>query len=646
MDGFVSPDAPEAPDTLTAEQAQQTVDEYIVSQEDKSLLRFITCGSVDDGKSTLIGRLLYEAKLLFDDQITALEADSKKVGTQGADIDFALLVDGLASEREQGITIDVAYRFFATDARKYIVIDTPGHEQYTRNMATGASQAELAVLLIDARHGLSTQTRRHSFIMHSLGVRKLVLAINKMDLIDDKEARFNEIVSDYRAFADELGIEDFTAIPVSALKGDNIVDQSADMPWYKGPTLMQHLDSVPVGDAQETAPFHMSVQWVNRPNLDFRGFSGRIASGTVRPGDELVSLPSGVSSTVSRIYTMDGDREVGLPNESVTICLEDEIDVSRGSVLADAENPPKQDDRFETTILWMSETPLSTNQTYVLKLGTQEVSASVLEPDYLIDVNTLAHVQQDSMSLNAIGISTVTTDKPLIYTPYSKSRHLGGFILIDRMSNETVGLGLIRRAASGTKIPLRTQTLLVNREARARLMDQKPFTVWFTGIKRGGKTYIANRLEQRLHAQGYKTFILDAENVWKGLSEDLDFMGADRVENTRRVAEVARLMNDAGVITFTCFSSPFSVEREQAKRIIGEENIIEVHVNTPLDIAEAGDRDGFFQKARDGEISNVAGIDVDYECPECADLTVGLHTHSIEAATDAVYDLLKERQLL
>ena len=632
--------------TMTAEEAKQTVDSYIDSQEDKSLLRFITCGSVDDGKSTLIGRLLYESKLLFDDQITALEADSKRVGTQGQDIDFALLVDGLASEREQGITIDVAYRFFATDARKFIVIDTPGHEQYTRNMATGASQAELAVLLIDARHGLSTQTRRHSFIMHSLGVRRLVLAINKMDLIEDKKARFEEIVADYRAFADDLGIETFTAIPVSALKGDNIVERSDAMPWYSGPTLMEHLDTVQIGTRREAAPFRMSVQWVNRPNLDFRGFSGRIAQGTVRPGDEVVSLPSGRTSRVSRIYTMDGDLDVALPRESVTICLEDEIDVSRGSVLAAANDAPATDDRFDTTILWMSETPLSSNQTYLLKLGTQEVSASVLEPDYLIDVNTLAHVQDETMGLNAIGHCTVTTDKPLIFEPYAENRHLGGFILIDRMSNETVGLGLIRRAASGTDIKLRTQTLLVDREARVRQMQQTPFTVWFTGLKRGGKTYIANRVEQRLFDLGMKTFILDAENVWKGLSEDLDFMGADRVENTRRVAEVSKLMNDAGLVVFACFSSPFAVEREQAKRIIGDDNIIEVFVDTPLEVAEKGDADGFFARARAGEISNVAGIDVEVEPPADPDLTVGLHTHTVEQAADALFDLLVARGLV
>jgi len=626
--------------------AKQSVDAYITSQEDKSLLRFITCGSVDDGKSTLIGRLLYESKLLFDDQITALEADSKRVGTQGEDIDFALLVDGLASEREQGITIDVAYRFFSTDERKFIVIDTPGHEQYTRNMATGASQAELAVLLIDARHGLSTQTRRHSFIVHSLGVSRILLAINKMDLIDDKQARFEEIIAEYTEFAAELGMEEFTAIPISALKGDNVVSKSNDMPWYEGPPLMEYLNTVPTGSKRETAPFRMPVQWVNRPNLDFRGFSGRISQGSIRPGDKIVSLPSGVTSTVSNITTMDGNLEVGLPMESVTITLEDEIDVSRGSVLANANTPPAVGDRFDTTILWMSEKPLSSNQTYVLKLGTQIVSASVLEPDALIDVNTLAHTIKEKMSLNDIGHCTIATDKPLIYEPYLQSRAMGGFILIDRLTNETVGLGMIRRAATGTNIELRTETLIVDRAARIRQMGQTPFTIWFSGLKRSGKTYIANRLEQRFYELGLKTFILDGENIWKGLSGDLDFMGSDRVENTRRVAEIAHLMNEAGLIVLSCFSSPFAVEREQAKRIIGDENFIEVYVDTPLEIAEDSDTQEFFAKARSGEITNVAGIDVDFEAPEKPDLTVGLQTHTVEEAADELFKLFIAKGLI
>ena len=628
------------PKALTASEAEIAVKEYIAQQGEKSLLRFITCGSVDDGKSTLIGRLLYESKLLFEDQISALKSDSARSGTQGDDIDFALLVDGLASEREQGITIDVAYRFFSTEARKFIVIDTPGHEQYTRNMATGASQAELAVLLVDARAGLATQTRRHSFIVKNLGVKKVVLAINKMDLVGYSEERYQEIVTEYKAFAAQIGIEAYYPIPMSALKGDNVVEPGTNMPWYDGQTLIEYLNTVPTSASLNDAPFRMHVQWVNRPHLDFRGFSGRIASGVVRPGDRIKVMPSGHESCVSEIHTMDGALDVGLPQESVTIRLDDEIDVSRGDTLCEAAAPVDVGDKFNVRLLWMSDELMRPGQTYIMKLGAQMVNATVSKPKYVIDVNTLAQEEADSLQLNEIGDCILNSDKPITFETYDDNEEMGGFILINRHTNATIAMGFIQSALSTTDMHLRTQEFSINPDLRAGQKNQKAITLWFTGLKRSGKTFISNALEQRLFARGNHAFIMDPENIWKGISEDLDYTGADRNENLRRVAHVSKLMNDAGLITMICFASPYESERSRARNIIGEDNILEIYVNTPLEMCEAKDMEGYYARARRGELKNVAGIDITYEPPHNPDVTVGLQTHSIEQAANEILQAL------
>lgn len=625
---------------------QASVDSYIQAQEDKSLLRFITCGSVDDGKSTLIGRLLYESKLLFEDQIAALKADSIRSGTQGDDLDFALLVDGLASEREQGITIDVAYRFFSTEARKFIVIDTPGHEQYTRNMATGASQAQLAVLLVDARLGLSTQTKRHSYIVNALGVKRIVVAINKMDLVGYSQERYEEIIASYREFADKIGIADFTAIPVSALKGDNVIEKSAAMPWYQGDTLIAHLNTVPIGETANAQPFRMHVQWVNRPHLDFRGFSGRVASGQVHVGDKITALPSGKQSRVAKIVIMDGELDMALPGESVTICLTDEIDVSRGDLLCSSANAPALSDRFESRLLWMSEEALRPGQSYLMKIGAQTINATISPPKYAIDVNTLAHISAKTLNLNEIGVSIVNIEKPIPFEPYTLNKEMGSFILINRLTNATVAMGLIEKDAQTTSIELRTDELSIDRGLRSEQKHQKPVTLWFTGLKWSGKTFIANALERRLFANGNHSFLLDANTMWKGLSEDLDYVDADRTENSRRVAQVCKLMNDAGLIVQSCFTSAYTSERRMSRKIIGDDSFIEIHVNTPLELSEAHDTTGFYKKARRGEILNIAGIDLPYEAPENPDIVVGSQTHSYEEAAQLIFDELVNRGLI
>ena len=619
-------------DALIAED----IDAYLAQHQHKDMLRFITCGSVDDGKSTLIGRLLYDSKMIFEDQLAALESDSKKVGTQGQEIDFALLVDGLAAEREQGITIDVAYRFFNTEKRKFIVADCPGHEQYTRNMVTGASTADLAVILIDARKGVLVQTRRHSYLCHLLGIRNLVLAVNKMDLVDYDQARFDAIVADYAAFAASIGIEQFTAIPISGFKGDNITALSANMPWFRGPALVDHLETVEVNSVRDAeGPFRLPVQWVNRPNLDFRGFAGLIANGSVKPGDAVRVLPSGKTSTVSRIVTLDGDLDEAVAGQSVTLTLADEIDCSRGDVIAMADAPPEVADQFEATLVWLADAALQVGRAYWLKLGTQTVSVTLQQPKYTVNVNTLEHLAAKTLELNAIGVAELTTDRPLVFEPYAQSRTLGGFVLIDKLSNATVAAGMInfslRRAQN-----VHWQAVDVTREAHAALKHQRPAVLWFTGLSGSGKSTIANLVEKKLHALGHHTFLLDGDNVRHGLNKDLGFTEADRIENIRRVGEVARLMTDAGLIVLTAFISPFAAERELVRAMLPQGEFIEVFVDTPLDVAEARDVKGLYKKARSGQLKNFTGIDSPYEAPENPEIRIDTTRESPEDAAERI----------
>ncbi|WOK37450.1 sulfate adenylyltransferase subunit CysN [Sphingomonas sp. C3-2] len=621
-------------DALIAED----IDAYLAQHQTKSLLRFITCGSVDDGKSTLIGRLLYDSKMIFEDQLAALEADSKRVGTQGQEIDFALLVDGLAAEREQGITIDVAYRFFATEKRKFIVADTPGHEQYTRNMVTGASTADLAVILIDARKGVLTQTKRHSYLAHLIGIRNIVLAVNKMDLVDYDPAVFDAIVKDYREFATEIGITDFVAMPISGFKGDNITAPSDNTPWYQGPTLMGHLETVEVDATRDQQqPFALPVQWVNRPNLDFRGFSGLIATGTVKPGDKIRVIPSGKTSTVARIVTLDGDLDEAVAGQSVTVTLTDEIDCSRGDVIATADNPPQSADQFEATIVWMSDEEMLPGRGYWLKLGTQMVTAQVQAPKYQVNVNTLEHLAAKTLDLNAIGIANLSTDKPVVFAPYAQNRDLGGFILIDKITNATVAAGMLhfslRRADN-----VHWQAIDITREDHAKLKNQKPAVVWFTGLSGAGKSTIANLVQKRLHRMNRHSYLLDGDNVRHGLNKDLGFTDADRVENIRRVGEVAKLMADAGLIVLSAFISPFRSERRLVREMIEAGEFIEVHIDTPLAEAEARDVKGLYKKARSGELKNFTGIDSPYEAPENPEIRIDTTNLTPEQAAELIVE--------
>lgn len=623
-------------DALIAED----IDAYLAQHQQKSLLRFITCGSVDDGKSTLIGRLLYDSKMIFEDQLAALEADSKRVGTQGQEIDFALLVDGLAAEREQGITIDVAYRFFTTEKRKFIVADTPGHEQYTRNMVTGASTADLAVILIDARKGVLTQTRRHSFLAHLIGIRHIVLAVNKMDLVDYDKTVFERILLSYRAFATEIGITQFTAIPISGFKGDNITGLSANTPWYKGPALVEHLEAVDVAAQRDAGkPFRMPVQWVNRPNLDFRGFSGLIAGGSVKPGDAVRILPSGKTSTVSRIVTLDGDLEEAVAGQSVTLTLADEVDCSRGDVIALADAPPEVADRFEATLVWMADEAMIPGRAYWLKLATQSVSATVAAPKYEINVNTLDHLAAKTLDLNGIGVVEVATDKPLVFEAYGDHRTLGGFILIDKLTNATVAAGMLhfslRRAQN-----VHWQATDIDRDAHAALKNQKPAVLWFTGLSGSGKSTIANLVEKKLHRMNRHTFLLDGDNVRHGLNKDLGFTEADRIENIRRVGEVAKLMTDAGLIVITAFISPFKAERDMVRAMLPEGEFIEIFVDTPLEEAEKRDVKGLYKKARAGQLKNFTGIDSPYEAPDEAEIRIDTTAMTPEEAADRIVDRL------
>ena len=616
------------------------IEAYLEQHQNKSMLRFITCGSVDDGKSTLIGRLLYDSKMIFEDQLAALENDSKRVGTQGQEIDFALLVDGLAAEREQGITIDVAYRFFATEKRKFIVADCPGHEQYTRNMVTGASTADCAVILIDARKGVLVQTRRHSFLCHQLGIKNLVLAVNKMDLIDYDQEKFEAIVADYRKFADSIGVEDFTAIPMSGLAGDNITTRSGNTPWYDGPVLIDHLETIEVSNtASQAKPFRMSVQWVNRPNLDFRGFSGLIASGTVKPGDELRSLPSGKTSTVKSIVTMDGDLDQAVAGQSVTITLADEIDCSRGDVLAAADSPPEVADQFQTTIVWMDDEPLVVGRAYWLKLGAQMVSVTVAEPKYEIDVNNPSgsgsHLASQTLHLNQIGVCEITTDRRIVFDSYADNRALGGFILIDKITHRTVGAGMLHFSLRRSQ-NVHWQPTDITRDHHAAMKNQTPRVLWFTGLSGSGKSTIANEVEKKLALMNRHTFLLDGDNVRHGLNKDLGFTESDRIENIRRIGEVAKLMTDAGLIVLTAFISPFRADRQLVRDMIDAGEFVEIHVDTPLEVAEARDVKGLYKKARAGKLKNFTGIDSPYEPPEDPEIRVNTVEMTPEEAADYI----------
>jgi len=635
------------PEALIAED----IDAYLLAHQHKTMLRFITCGSVDDGKSTLIGRLLYDSRMIFEDQLAALEADSKRHGTQGQAIDFALLVDGLAAEREQGITIDVAYRFFSTQRSKFIVADCPGHEQYTRNMITGASTADLAVILVDARKGVLTQTRRHSFLCHLIGIRDFVLAVNKMDLVGYDATIFAQIVADYGKFAEEIGISGFTALPISGFSGDNITQTSAKTPWYGGPSLMQHLEAVEVHTAREaTLPFAMPVQWVNRPNLDFRGFSGLIAAGSVKPGDAVRVVPGGQTSTVERIVAMpsagfasettgDGDLPEASAGQSVTLTLADEIDCSRGQMIAAADAPPQVADQFEASLVWLDDAPLHVGRAYWLKCATQTVSATVQEPKYAININNMEHISVKTLELNAIGVVELATDRSIVFAPYENSRTLGGFILIDKLTNATVAAGMLhfslRRAQN-----VHWQAIDIAREAHAALKRQKPAVLWFTGLSGSGKSTIANLVEKRLHALGKHSFLLDGDNIRHGLNKDLGFTQADRIENIRRVGEVARLMADAGLIVVTAFISPFRAERAMVRGLLPPGEFFEVFIDTPLAVAEARDVKGLYKKARAGQLRNFTGIDSPYEPPEAPEIHIDTTRITPEEAAELIVDRL------
>jgi bifunctional enzyme CysN/CysC len=618
------------------------IDAYLRSYEQRDLLRFITCGSVDDGKSTLIGRLLYESHLIFDDQLEALERDSKTVGTQGADLDFALLVDGLAAEREQGITIDVAYRFFSTDRRKFIVADTPGHEQYTRNMVTGASTADVAVILADARKGILTQTRRHTFLVSLLGIRTVVLAVNKLDLVGYEESIAQRIADEYRQFASSVGINQVTVIPISALQGVNVTETGRETPWYDGPPLLEYLETVQVGGRGPIGPFRMPVQWVNRPDSEFRGFAGQIVGGSVAQGDTIRILPSGQTATVERIITADGDLPSAIASQSVTLTLTQEIDVSRGDMLASAHDPAAVADQFEADIIWMGEQPMLPGRPYLVKLGTRTVGATIAQPKYKINVNTLEHVAARTLELNEIGVCNVNFDRVVPYDSYTANRETGGFIVIDRLTNTTVGAGLIhfalRRADN-----VHRQLVEVDKARRTTLAAHQPCVIWFTGLSGSGKSTIANLTEQQLHGLRCRTYLLDGDNVRLGLNKDLGFTDADRVENIRRVAEVARLMVDAGLIVLVAFISPFAAERAMARALVGPDEFIEVHIDAPLAIAEGRDPKGLYKKARRGLLTNFTGIDSPYEPPEQPDFRIDTTITPAGVAAESLVAFLASR---
>jgi bifunctional enzyme CysN/CysC len=631
---------------VTSELIERDIDAYLDAHERKSLLRFITCGSVDDGKSTLIGRLLYESQMLFEDQVAALEADSRRIGTQGEELDFALLLDGLAAEREQGITIDVAYRFFSTDTRKYIVADTPGHEQYTRNMVTGASTADCALILLDARKGVLTQTRRHSYLVHLLGIRHVAVAVNKMDLVEFSEDRFREIERQYGAFAGQLGLEEFTLIPLSALRGDNVVERSGALPWYAGPTLLEYLEAVEVDqERMQDAPFRLPVQWVNRPTSEFRGFAGTVAGGSVAAGDRVVVLPAGRETAVARVVAFGGDLDRAVAGQAVTLTLADEIDISRGDVIAAADEPPQVGDQFEATVVWMAEEPLLRGRTYLMRVGTKTVPATVAPIRYKLDVDTLEQIAANQLDLNEIGVVQLELGSPIAFDPYVENRDTGGFILIDRVTNHTVGAGLLRFALRRAE-NVRWQELEVDTAARAALKAQRPFVVWLTGLPGAGKSSIANVVEKRLYALGRHTVLLDGDNLRRGLSKDLGFTPADRAENNRRAAEVAKLMTDAGLIVLAAFVSPFRADRATSRALFPEGGYLEVFVDLPAEVAAERDTKGLYAKAQAGALANLTGIGAAYEPPEEPELHLDMTSLTVEQAAERIIEALDARGLL
>ena len=618
------------------------IESYLKSHEEKSLLRFITCGSVDDGKSTLIGRMLYESHMLFDDQLSSLESDSKKIGTQGDNIDFALLVDGLAAEREQGITIDVAYRFFSTDKRKYIVADTPGHEEYTRNMATGASTADIAIILVDAEQGVLTQTRRHSFIVSMVGVKKVLLAINKLDLVDYSEEVYNNIVSEYQEFANNaLNIDSITPIPISALMGDNVVHKSENTPWYNGQTIMQYLETVEVHDQKISQSFRMPIQWVNRPNSEFRGFSGLIASGEIKSGEEVKILPGGKKSSIKKIVTWSGNLESASAGQSVTVTLDDEIDISRGDVMISAKSSCGESDQFQAHVLWMNDDAMMPGRQYLLKSNTQSATLTLGKLKHKIDVNTLEHLPAKILQLNEIGVCNLSLDKRIAFDPYEENQTMGGFIIIDRMSNNTVGMGLIDFALRRSE-NIHWQKMDVSKESRAKQKLQTPKVIWFTGLSGSGKSSIANILEKKLQSLGKHTITLDGDNIRHGLNRDLGFTEADRVENIRRVGELAKLMLDSGLICITSFISPFESERSMARTLVSENEFIEVFVDTPLSVCEQRDVKGLYAKARAGEIPNFTGISSPFETPKNPEIRIDTTNISAEEAANQIVEFLSK----
>ncbi len=622
------------------------IQQYLNLHENKGMLRFITCGSVDDGKSTLIGRLLFESKTLHEDQLESIKADSKKHGTQGNDLDFALLVDGLAAEREQGITIDVAYRYFNTDKRKFIVADTPGHEQYTRNMITGASTADVALLLVDARQGILTQTRRHAYLASLVGIKNIVLAINKMDLINYDEASFNKIVDDFSELSDKLELDNITAIPLSALRGDNIIEPSQNMGWYHGTTLLSFLETVKVdSDLAVNTPFRLPVQWVNRPNLDFRGFAGTIASGTVKPGDAIRVQPSGKTSTVDRIVTHDGDLDSAIAGQAVTITLKDQIDISRGDIISTTETPASTANQFESSIVWMDEEPLLPGRAYTLKCGTTNATATVTDIKHEVNVNTLEHAASKKLELNSIGVCNLNLDRQIAFDNYEDNHTTGSFILIDRLTNNTVAAGTLNFALRRSQ-NIHMQAVDVDKQLRSGLKDQKSCVLWFTGLSGSGKSTIANLVEKKLAAQGRHTYLLDGDNVRHGLNKDLGFTDEDRVENIRRIGEVARLMVDSGLIVLTAFISPFIAERQMARGLLDDGEFLEVYVETPLAIAEERDPKGLYKKARSGDLKNFTGIDSPYEHPESPEILVDTSSLSAEQCAEKVINIMKEHGII
>jgi bifunctional enzyme CysN/CysC len=613
--------------------------------ERNGLLRFLTCGSVDDGKSTLIGRLLYDTQLVLEDQLAALERDSRKHGTTGEDLDLALLVDGLQAEREQGITIDVAYRFFATPRRSFIVADTPGHEQYTRNMATGASNSQAAVILVDARKGVLTQTRRHSYICALLGIKHVVLAVNKIDLVEFSGERFHRIVADYLAFAAPLKFSSVASIPVSARFGDNVIRRSERMGWYDGPTLIEQLESLEAGEEFEGKPLRFPVQWVNRPNLDFRGFAGTVASGVVRPGDRVVVAASGRESAVQRIVTADGDLPEARAGDAVTLTLRDEVDVARGDVLAHADARPEVVDQFAAEVLWMIEEPMLPGRSYLMRIGTRYVPARVTSLKHKTDVNTLEHIAAKTLGLNEIGLCNLSTASPVVLDPYTENRATGAFVLIDRFTNATAGAGMIRfglRRATN----IHRQALLIDKGARTRLNGHRPAVLWFTGLSGSGKSTIANIVERELHGLGVHTYMLDGDNVRHGLNRDLGFTDADRVENIRRVGEVARLFVDSGAIVLCSFISPFRAERRMVRELLEAGEFIEVFVDTPLDECKRRDPKGLYARALEGKIKNFTGIDSPYEPPEHAEVVLTPSPLGPQEEAQRVLEALRERQII